>query len=40
MVEVEEMRVIVNDLVVNAAHLPHCQVAEVTLALVVPNVWR
>ncbi len=35
-----EMRVTVNGLVVNASHLPHCQVAQATLALEVPIVWR
>jgi hypothetical protein len=35
-----EMRVTVNGLVVDAAHLPRCQVAQVTSALEVQIVWR
>lgn len=34
-----EMRVTGNGHVVDTAHLPHCQVAEVTSALDVPIVW-
>lgn len=34
-----EMWMTVNDLVVDAAHLPHCQVEEMT-ALRVSKVWR
>jgi hypothetical protein len=40
MIGAAEMRVTVNGLVVDAAHLPHCQVAEVTSALEVQIVWR
>ena len=35
-----EMRVTMNDPVVNTAHLPRCQIAEVTSALEVPIVWK
>jgi len=35
-----ETRVTVSRLVVDAAHLPGCQVAEGTSALEVPIVWR
>lgn len=35
-----EMWVTVNGLVVDAAHLPRCQVAGVISALGVPKVWR
>jgi hypothetical protein len=40
MVGAAEMWVMVNGLVVDPAHLPRCQVAEVTSALEVPIVWR
>src|SRR6266849_6555609 len=40
MVGAAEMRVTVNGLVVDAAHLLGCQVAGVTLALEEPMVWR
>jgi hypothetical protein len=40
MVGAAEMRVTVNGLVVDAAHLPRCQIAQVTSALEVPMVWR
>ncbi len=40
MLEAVETGVTMNDLDVDAAHLPCCQVAEVTSALEVPIVWR
>ena len=40
MIGAAEMRVTMNGLVVDAAHLPGCQVAEVTSALKAPMVRR
>ena len=40
MIGAAETRGTLNDLVVDAAHLPRCQVAGVTSALGVPKVWR